>query len=145
MWGYITWCRSCTAIKPYVCVCACSQDLKLVVKQALELFAPSSFQNSRTQKFTACSLFLMSLLPHLRCCQLWLLLFLLQLQYKSKKEEKVAAIEEYKKLTSKRNPRNSKLEKFATFNMKQQRAIIKIMVYNLQSSIHQNPLEIEKH
>jgi hypothetical protein len=29
--------------------------------------------------------------------------------------------------------------------MKQQRAIIKIMVYNLQSSIHQNPLEIEKH
>jgi len=25
-----------------VCVCACSQDLKLAIKQALELFVPSS-------------------------------------------------------------------------------------------------------
>jgi hypothetical protein len=46
MWGCITWCRSCTTIKPCVCVCACSQDLKLAVKQALELLAPSSFQSS---------------------------------------------------------------------------------------------------
>jgi hypothetical protein len=28
-----------------VCVCACSQDLKLVVKQALELLTPSSLQS----------------------------------------------------------------------------------------------------
>ncbi len=61
MWGCITWCRFYTTIKPCVCgvalpgvdfilqsnlVCvrvhACSQDLKLVVKQTLELLAPSS-------------------------------------------------------------------------------------------------------
>jgi len=48
MWGCITWCKSCTAIKPCVCVCVCtcSQDLKLVIKQALELLAPSSFRSS---------------------------------------------------------------------------------------------------
>jgi hypothetical protein len=48
MWGCIIWCRSCTAIKPCVCVCACSQDLKLAIKQALELFAPSSLRSSET-------------------------------------------------------------------------------------------------
>jgi hypothetical protein len=68
MWGCITWCRSYIAIKPCVCVCTCSQDLKLAVKQALELLAPSSFRRSRTHNFTACSLFLVSLLPHLCCC-----------------------------------------------------------------------------
>jgi len=31
-----------------LCVCVCSQDLKLVVKQTLELLAPSSFRNSET-------------------------------------------------------------------------------------------------
>jgi hypothetical protein len=50
------------------CVCTCSQDLKLVVKQASELLMPSSLQSFKTQNFTTCSLFLMSLLPRLRCC-----------------------------------------------------------------------------
>jgi hypothetical protein len=45
MWGCIPWCRSCTIIEPCVCVCTCSQDLKLVVKQALELLVPSSFRS----------------------------------------------------------------------------------------------------
>jgi len=40
-----------------VCVRACSQDLKLAVKQALELLTPSSFQSSETQNFIACNLF----------------------------------------------------------------------------------------
>jgi hypothetical protein len=51
-----------------VCVCACSQDLKVAIKQALELFAPSSFRSSRTQNFTACNLFLESFLFCLRYC-----------------------------------------------------------------------------
>jgi hypothetical protein len=29
-----------------LCVCACSQDLKLAIKQALELFLPSSLRSS---------------------------------------------------------------------------------------------------
>jgi hypothetical protein len=65
MWGCITWCKSCTIIKPCVCVCACSQDLKLVVKQALELLTPSSLWSSRIQNFIACSLFSVSILPRL--------------------------------------------------------------------------------
>lgn len=56
MWGCITWCRSCTAFKPCVCVYV-PQDLKLAVKQALELLAPSSLRSSGTQNFTACSLY----------------------------------------------------------------------------------------
>jgi hypothetical protein len=40
--GLLTWWRSCSAIKPYVCVCTCFQDQNLVVKQALELLVPSS-------------------------------------------------------------------------------------------------------
>jgi len=50
------------------CVCTCSQNLKLVVKQALELLAPSSPWSSGTQNFIACSLFLVFFLPHLCCC-----------------------------------------------------------------------------
>jgi hypothetical protein len=46
MWGCITWCRSCTTIKP--CVCVCSQDLKLAIKQVLELLVPSSLRSSET-------------------------------------------------------------------------------------------------
>jgi hypothetical protein len=65
MWGCITWCRSCIAIKPCVCVCMCSQDLKLAVKQALELLAPSSFRSSGTPNFTAWSLISVSIFPHL--------------------------------------------------------------------------------
>jgi len=68
MWGCITRCRSCTIIQPCVCVCACSQDLKLAIKQALELLALSSFQSLKIQNFTVCSLFLVSLLPYLRYC-----------------------------------------------------------------------------
>ncbi len=70
------------------CMRACSQDLKLAVKQALELFTPSSFQSFGIQNFRACSLFSMSLLPRLCCCQLCLLLFMLQLQYKSRKRKR---------------------------------------------------------
>ncbi len=66
IWGCITWCRSCIAIKP--CVCVCSQDLKVRVKQALELLTPSSFWNFGIQNFIACSLFSVSLLPQLRWC-----------------------------------------------------------------------------
>ncbi len=40
-----------------LCVCTCSQDLKLAVKQALELLAPSSLRSSAAQNFTACSLY----------------------------------------------------------------------------------------
>ncbi len=68
MWGCITWCISCTVIKPCVCVHACSQDLKLAVKQALELHAPSSLRSSEIQNFTTCSLFSLSLLLCWCCC-----------------------------------------------------------------------------
>ncbi len=89
MWGCITWCRSYITIKPCVCVCACSQDLKLAIKQALELFVPSSLRNSETQNFITCSLFSVSL--------------------------KVKPTQEHKKLVSKKNPRNSKLGKICCF------------------------------
>ncbi len=65
MWGCITWCKSCTIIKPCVCVHACSQNLKLIVKQTLELLASSSLQSFGIQNFIACSLFSVSLLPRL--------------------------------------------------------------------------------
>jgi hypothetical protein len=51
-----------------VCVCVCSQDLKLVVKQALELLTPSSFRSFEIQNFIACNLFSVSIFPCLCCC-----------------------------------------------------------------------------
>ncbi len=100
-----------------VCVCMCSQDLKLVVKQALELLAPSSLQGSKTQNFIACSLFLMSLFAYAftsygRCCACC--------SYSTRVEkEEVVTTQEHKNPTSKRNPRNSKPGKIYTFNIKQ--------------------------
>jgi len=48
-----------------LCVCVCvhaPQDLKLAIKQPLELLVPSSFRSFGIQNFIACSLFLVSLL-----------------------------------------------------------------------------------
>jgi hypothetical protein len=60
--------HDCKFKKPCVCVCACSQDLKLVVKLFLEVLAPSSLRSSGIQNFTSCSFFSMSFLPRLHCC-----------------------------------------------------------------------------
>jgi hypothetical protein len=59
-----------------LCVCTCSQDPKLAIKQALEMFTPSFFWSFGTQNFMVCNLFSMSLFPRLRCCELWLLFLL---------------------------------------------------------------------
>ncbi len=113
MWGCTTWCKYYTTIKP--CVCACSQDLKLAVQQALELLVPSSLQSFRTKNFTACSLFLVSLLPHLHCCQLWLLLFMLQLQYQSIKRKRSSSNLRTQETSKQKKPKNSKLRKIGHF------------------------------
>ncbi len=111
MWGCITWCKFCISSIPCVCVCVCtcSQDLKLAIKQALELLILSSLRSFEIHNFIACSLFSVSLLLHLRCCQLWLL-FLLQLQYKSRKRssnnsrtQKTNKQKKPKKLKAKKN------------------------------------------
>jgi hypothetical protein len=98
-----------------VCVCACSQDLKLAVKQALELFTPSSLRSSRTHNFTTCSLFSVSLslaytvVSYGCCCSCCNCSTIVE------KEEEVITIQEHKKPTSKRNPRNSKPRKIYHF------------------------------
>ncbi len=95
-----------------LCVCVCSQDLKLVVKQTLELLAPSSFRNSETQNFIAYSLFLVSLFPRLPCWQLWLLLFLLQMQYKSRKKRRSNNNSKTQKTNKQKKPKKLKVRKF---------------------------------
>jgi hypothetical protein len=65
MWGFITWCRSCTVIKP--CACMCPFSLTYVAA-------------SYGYCCSCCS------------CSTWV-----------KKENEVAAIQEHKKPTSKRN------------------------------------------
>ncbi len=118
-WGCITWCRSCIGIKPCVCVCVCvcasSQDLQLAVKQALELFVPSSLQSSRIQNFIVYSLFSMSLFFRLCCCQLWLL-FLLQLQYKSRKRKKSSSNLKTQETNKQKKPNKLKAKKNLPFS-----------------------------
>ncbi len=111
MWGCITWCRSCITIKPFVCVCMCMLPRpKVGNEQALELLAPSSLRSFETQNFTTCSLFPVSLLPCLRCCQLWLL-FLLQLQYKSRKRRRNKNNSRTQETSKQKKPKKFKAKK----------------------------------
>ncbi len=96
---------------PCVCVCACSQDLKLAIKQTLELLTPSSLRSSRTWNFIACSLFLVPLFPCLRYYQLWLLLFLLQLQYESRKRKRNSNNSRTQKTSKQKKPKKLKAKK----------------------------------
>jgi len=115
MWGCITWCKSCIAIKHCVCVCACSQDLKLVVKQVLELLAPSSFRAPKlnTSQLVICFRcafsFAYAITNYGCCCSCC------SCNTKVEKNKIITTIQEHKKPTSKRNPTNSKLGKICRF------------------------------
>jgi hypothetical protein len=87
-------------------------------KQALEFFTPSSLQSSGFQNFTACSLIWCPFSLTYTIASYGFCYFFCSCNIRVKEEKKVVAIQEHKKPTSKRNPRNQGQEKSITFNIK---------------------------
>ncbi len=78
----------------------------------LRSFLPPKLWNSKLHNFQL--VFPVSLLPCLRCCQLWLL-FMLQLQYKSRRKKKNSNNSRPQNTNKQKKPKNSKLGKICHF------------------------------